>query len=89
MNKYYNYILLDNKKFLEKLLYFYIFNIYNKLKLFFIKMLTSESQYNFEHQLDKCNSKNYYLTTISNLATSGNYYRLIKFIENTIPNVSL
>lgn len=52
-------------------------------------MLTSERQYNFEHQLDKCNSKNYYLTTISNLATSGNYYRLIKFIENTIPNVSL
>ena len=51
-------------------------------------MLKTET-FNFDQQLEKCNCKNYFLTTITNYAISGNYFRLIKFIENTIPNVSL
>ena len=32
--------------------------------------------------------KNIYLSNIRNLAATGNFYPLIKFIENSIPHVS-
>jgi hypothetical protein len=36
----------------------------------------------------KNDDKKYYLSTIRELANKGNYFSLIKFIENSTPNVS-
>ena len=52
-------------------------------------MITFENKIPFEQQVHKCSNKNYYLSYIRSLATSGNFPDLIKFIQQTAPNVSL
>ena len=64
-------------------------------------MITFENKIAFEQQVEKCklftynnfiyigSNKNYYLSYIRSLATSGNFPDLIKFIHQTAPNVSL
>ena len=51
-------------------------------------MLKGEIPSKFE-LLDKTNNKKYYLSKIRELANQGNYFSLIKFIEWSIPNVSI
>ena len=51
-------------------------------------MLKGEIPSEFE-LLDKTNNKKYYLSKIRELANQGNYFSLIKFIEWSIPNVSI
>jgi len=52
-------------------------------------MISFESKIEFEQQEGKSSKKNLYLSYIRSLATSGNFFDLIKFIEETIPNVSI
>ena len=52
-------------------------------------MLKFETPINFDY-LDKTNNnKKQYLSYIRDLTNQGNYFSLIKFIENSTPNVSL
>ncbi len=50
-------------------------------------MLEFEPKTNLDQHLNKCSCKNYFLTNIRELASSGNFFSLIHFIEGSIPNV--
>lgn len=51
-------------------------------------MLNIEKPLDFDN-INKDNNKKYYLSTIRQLTSQGNYFSLIKFIDNSIPNVSI
>ena len=55
-------------------------------------MIKIETHLNFDNikiKNNKNDDKTYYLSTIRELANKCNYFSLIKFIENSTPNVSL
>ena len=51
-------------------------------------MLKFETPINFDYLNNTNNDKKQYLSYIRELTNQGNYFSLIKFIENSTPNVS-
>ena len=52
-------------------------------------MLKFEAQNNLVQHSNKSSCKNYFLTSIRELASSGNFFSLFNFIERSIPNVRI